>query len=140
MPDIKISLKSAAAKQNKIKTVTIPYPDGITDVRGLIQATVDWCVRDYNGRQGSGELLTALTSQEIKDAASQGKVSFGIHYGTKNADPVKATADAMEAFSDGIAVIFADGRRLQSLEEAIDIQDIRELTFVRLTMLAGRMW
>lgn len=140
MPDIKINVKSAATKQNRIKTVTVAYPDGITDVKGLIEATVAWCVRDYNQRRENGELLTALTAQEIEDKATQGKVSFGVNYGGKDADPVKAAADALEAFTDGIVVIFADGKKLASPDEGIDIQTIQELTFVRLTMLAGRMW
>ena len=49
-------------------------------------------------------------------------------------------SDALEAFSDGIVVIFADDRRLQRLDESIDITDIHNLTFIKLTMLAGRMW
>lgn len=140
MPVINVSVKSAASKSNRVKTFPISYPDGITDVKGLIEATVAWCVSDYNERRGSGELLTALTPEQIEDRASQGKVSFGVNYGEKDADPAKATADALEAFTDGIAVIFADGRRLQRLDEAISLNGVKELTFVRLTMLAGRMW
>ncbi len=140
MPAINVHVKSAATKKNKIKTVTLPYDDGITDVRGLIEATVAWCVKDYNERRESGELLTALSLPEIEDKASQGKISFGVNYGNKDADLSKATADALEAFSDGIVVIFADGRRLQSLDEPLEIKNIKELTFIKLTMLAGRMW
>ena len=81
-----------------------------------------------------------LTSKEIEDRAAQGKISFGVNYGNKDADVSKATADALEAFSDGIVVIFADDRRLQRPEESIDITDIHNLTFIKLTMLAGRMW
>ena len=77
---------------------------------------------------------------EIEDKAAQGKVSFGVNYGEKNADVSKATDNALEAFTDGIAVIFADGKRLEALDEAIDLTEIKSLTFVKLTMLAGRMW
>lgn len=142
MPEILVNVKSAATRKNKIRTITVPYPDGITDVRGLLEATVAWCVSNYNNsdRHEGSELLTALSARQIDDDAAQGKVAFGVIYGKKNADQVKATADALEAFSDGIAVVFADGVRLNSLDEAIDIGNIRELTFVRLTMLAGRMW
>ena len=140
MREISVNIKSAATKRNKIKTVTVPYDEGITDVKGLIEATVAHCVREYNHRRENSELLTALTSEQIEDKAEQGKISFGVNYGSKDADLSKATADALEAFSDGIVVIFADDRRLQRLDESIDITDIYNLTFIKLTMLAGRMW
>ena len=140
MREISVNIKSAATKRNKIKTVTVPYDEGITDVKGLIEATVAWFVKDYNQRRENSELLIALTSEQIEDKAEQGKISFGVNYGSKDADLSKATADALEAFSDGIVVIFADDRRLQRLDESIDITDIYNLTFIKLTMLAGRMW
>ena len=140
MPVINVNVKSAATKRNKIKTVAIPYDERITDVRGLMEATVAHCVREYNQRRENSELLTVLTSEQIEDKAAEGKISFGVNYGNRDADVSKATADALEAFSDGIVVIFADGRRLQSLDEPLEIKNINELTFIKLTMLAGRMW
>lgn len=140
MTEISVNVKSAATKKNKIKTVLIPYDEGITDVRGLIEATVAYCVTQYNQRMESSELLKALSTQQIENSASQGKVSFGVNYGDKKADLSKATADALEAFADGTAVIFANDKRLKALDESIDINAIKSLTFVKLTMLAGRMW
>lgn len=138
--EMSVNVKSVAGKKSKIKTMIIPYDEAISDVRGLIEATVAWCVSDYNQRRESGELLTTLSTSEIEDKAAQGKVSFGVNYGEKNADVSKATDNALEAFTDGIAVIFADGKRLEALDEAIDLTEIKSLTFVKLTMLAGRMW
>ncbi len=140
MLQISVNVKSAATKKNKIQTVTVPYDEGISDVKGLLEATVAWCVNDYNQRRQNSDLLTALSPEQIEDKASQGKVSFGVNYGEKDAELSKATAEALEAFSDGVVVVFADDRRLQSLDEAIDLTEIHSLTFVRLTMLAGRMW
>ena len=40
-----------ATKKNKIQTVTVPYDEGISDVKGLLEATVAWCVNDYNRRR-----------------------------------------------------------------------------------------
>ena len=140
MLQISVNVKSAATKKNKIQTVTVPYDEGISDVKGLLEATVAWCVNDYNQRRQNSDLLTALSPEQIEDKASQGKVSFDVNYGEKDAELSKATAEALEAFSDGVVVVFADDRRLQSLDEAIDLAEIHSLTFVRLTMLAGRMW
>ncbi|MFR9236606.1 MAG: hypothetical protein ACLVLH_28055 [Eisenbergiella massiliensis] len=48
--------------------------------------------------------------------------------------------NACQCFEDGIAVIFLEGKRLETLEERIALREDSELTFVRMTMLAGRMW
>lgn len=140
MTEIKVNVKSISNKQNKIKTITIPYDENINDVRGLIKATVKYCVENYNGRQENSEILKALSTAEINDKAEQGKVSFRINYGEKKADPEKAEENAIEAFSDGIAVIFADGEKLENLDDEIKINEIESLTFIKLKMLAGRMW
>ena len=41
---------------------------------------------------------------------------------------------------ENIFRIFADGKELESLQEPVSLQEGSEVTFVRLTMLAGRMW
>ena len=56
------------------------------------------------------------------------------------ADTEKAVRNALQSFEDGIFRIFADGKELESLQEPVSLQEGSELTFVRLTMLAGRMW
>ena len=47
---------------------------------------------------------------------------------------------AIQSFEDGIYRIFLDDRALEQLEEKILLTEGSSLTFVRLTMLAGRMW
>lgn len=140
MININVNVKSVSNKQNKIRTVTIPYSENITDIRGLLEATVKFCVESYNERRENSELLKTLSSAQIEDQASQGKVSFGVNYGENNADLSKATADALEAFSDGIVVLFVDDEKLESLDDKIEIEKIKSLTFIKLTMLSGRMW
>ncbi len=140
MVNINVNVKSVSNKQNKIRTVTIPYSENITDIRGLLEATVKFCVESYNERRENSELLKTLSSAQIEDQASQGKVSFGVNYGENNADLSKATADALEAFSDGIVVLFVDDEKLENLDDKIEIEKIKSLTFIKLTMLAGRMW
>lgn len=137
---IHVNIKSVSNKQNKIKQMSISYDEKIQNVRELILATVKYCVENYNERMENSEILKALSIEQIENQAAQGKVSFGINYGEKRAELSKAEADALEAFEDGIAVIFADEKKLESLDEKIEIQKIKSLTFVKLTMLAGRMW
>ena len=72
--------------------------------------------------------------------ASSGKISFGVNYGEKDADLVAAIQNALQCFDDGIFRIFANNISLKKLDSKIVLKENDELTFVRLTMLSGRMW
>ncbi|MDE7249457.1 MAG: hypothetical protein K2N82_06115, partial [Lachnospiraceae bacterium] len=109
-------------------------------VRELIYAVTQAGVEEYNQRMESPELLRYLTSEEIDDKAQAGKISFGVNYGEKRADIAKAQENAVQCFEDGIYRIFLDGEPLEALDERILITEESTFTFVRLTMLAGRMW
>ncbi len=86
------------------------------------------------------ELLTCLTKEEIDDQAQAGKVSFGVNYGEKHGDIEKARENAIQCFEDGIYRVFLDDSCLESLDQLIEIKKESIFTFVRLTMLTGRMW
>ncbi len=137
---MKVNVKSVSGKKHRISAVTVPYSRDTLSVRELIEETVSYCVGEYNKRLESSELLSALLPTEIEDRAAQGKVAFQTNYGETHADIEKARADAVEAFSDGVAAIFADDRRLEDPEEILDLTQIGSLTFIKLVMLAGRMW
>ena len=68
-------------------------------------------------------------------------LSFGVHYpkaNRKKPDIDRAIEHAIQLFEDGIVCIFNGDRRLESLDDTFDPQ--QPFTFVRLTMLSGRMW
>ena len=90
------------------------------------------------GRRTPVLLLTAKS--QIEDQAQTGKVSFGVNYGEKQADPQKARENAIQCFEDGIYRIFMDDRPLEHLDDPIEVTEENIFTFVRLTMLSGRMW
>ncbi len=138
--EMKVNVKSVSGKRNRITTVSVPYSRDNMSVRELIEETVNYCVSEYNSRMENTELLSALLPAEISDKAAQGKISFGTIYGEKCADLKKAQADALEAFSDGVVAVFTDERRLEDEEEILDLTNIKSLTFIKLVMLAGRMW
>ena len=140
MKEIKINIKSVSGKKSRITTRTMLFDENINVVEELIKAAVATTVNEYNERRESSDLITVLTPGLIEDKAQTGKVSFGVNYGEKSSDLETAVNNALEAFADGIVVIFADDKKLDSLDEAIDINEIKSLTFVKLTMLAGRMW
>ena len=137
---INVNLKSMGKRRRDVKPVIYEIPGHPGTVRELIYAVTQAGVEEYNQRMESPELLRYLTSEEIDDKAQAGKISFGVNYGEKRADIAKAQENAVQCFEDGIYRIFLDGEPLEALDERILITEESIFTFVRLTMLAGRMW
>lgn len=138
--DLKINCKSVAKRRNAIQQITYHYDMPLVTVQDLLTETVKINVAEYKARQENSELLTFLTKEEIEDKGTQGKISFGRIYGERKPNVEKAIQSALECFEDGIVVVFAGDRQLNKLDEKLDLQDGSEITFVRMTMLAGRMW
>lgn len=135
-----VNLKSVGKRKQSVKPVTYEISGHPGTVRELILSVTQAGVEEYNQRMESTELLNYLTSEEINDQAQAGKISFGINYGEKKANLAKAQENAIQCFEDGIYRIFLNEEPLEVLDEKIQITEDSIFTFVRLTMLAGRMW
>lgn len=109
-------------------------------VQELISAIVVEQVKEYNDRLAESELLTHLTSTEIEEKAFVGKIGFGVNYNGMPAETKKAVENALKSFEDGIFRIFLQNEELTSLGQSIELKEGVELTFIRLTLLAGRIW
>ena len=88
----------------------------------------------------NAEILEKQLEDRIKAGAQAGKVTYGDSMDDRKADAEKAVLNALQCFDDGIVALFADGVRYTRREEQIPLKDQSEVTFVRLTFLAGRMW
>lgn len=137
---IQINLKSMGKRRQSVKPVCYEIQGRPSTVRELICAVTEAGVQEYNQRMEASDLLSYMTKDEIDDRAAAGKVSFGVNYGEHKADLRKAQENALQCFEDGIYRIFLDERSLEDLDEIISIGEDSVFTFVRLTMLAGRMW
>ena len=141
---LRVNVKSVSKRRKAVEETVCEVAGCPGTVRELILAVVDSQVEEYNQRleasQKIPEILSCLTKEEIEDKAQGGKVGFGQNYGEKKADRHKARDNAIQCFEDGIYRIFMDGKPLENLEDAVDITEENLFTFVRLTMLAGRMW
>ncbi|MCM1044089.1 MAG: hypothetical protein NC417_01135 [Candidatus Gastranaerophilales bacterium] len=138
--EIRVNVKAVGKRKNSVKPVIYEIGSAPSTVRELILAVTETGVLEYNRRQESSELLQCLTGEEIEDRAAEGKISFGVNYGEKRADIKQAQENAVQCFLDGIYRIFLDDVPLTSLDEEICVSEESVFTFVRLTMLAGRMW
>ena len=81
-----------------------------------------------------------MTKEELDARAETGKIGFDVNYGERRAETEPAVKNALQSFEDGIYRIFLNDRSLERLDEPLHILEEDSLTFVRLTMLAGRMW
>lgn len=141
--DIRVNVKHMGRRRKSVEPVVCRLFTAPSTVRELILAVVEAGVRDYNDKLKDGDLqevVRCLTRQEIQDKAETGKVDFGILYGEKEADLKQACDNAIQCFEDGIYRIFLDDRPLLDLDEDIGGETDGIFTFVRLTMLSGRMW
>lgn len=138
---VKVNLKQIGQRKQKITPVDFEYPTPPQTVRELIELTVQSCVNDYNERVRAGlDSAKPLDREQISDMAEIGKVAFGINYGEKEQDLDKAKENALQAFEDGLYRIFSNDNELEGLDTETDIKEGDTLTFIKLTMLAGRMW
>lgn len=137
---IKVSLKSIGGRRQAVEPVPYEIRGNPGTVRELILAAVEAEVAAYRKSLDEPELLAYLTKEEMDAKAQAGKISFGVNYGKKPADLARAQENAIQCFEDGIYRIFMDGKPLEELDGTISITQENVFTFVRLAMLAGRMW
>lgn len=129
--------KAGTQKKEDLRPVPFELEKKPETVKELILSLVRLSVREYNERKDQGQLLPYLTKEEIRDKASEGKVSFGIR-GGNDADLEKAEANAIQCFEDGIYRIFAGEEEMTGLEQEILRKEEETIfTFIRLTMLSG---
>lgn len=138
---LKVNLKQIGERRQKIAPIDFEFPNVPRNLRELITSTVEICVNEYNERVRKGETgEKPLSDAEISDMASVGKIAFGINYGGKEQDLAKAIENAVQSFEDGLYRVFLNDNELEKLDEELNLSENDELTFIRLTMLAGRLW
>lgn len=137
---IRINVKGASRRKPTIVQRVEEYPDREMTVEEFLAETVRRNVREYNEKKDAGEILRLFTEEAIEDKAAAGKVSYGDPMDDRKADAEKAVANALQCFDDGMVALFVDGVRYQKRDEALPLRDQSEVTFIRLTFLAGRMW
>lgn len=137
---IKITMKQLGKKRDKISEIDFHLENNPETVEELIREAVHTCVAVYNERVRKQEHVTPLTGEQIADMSEIGKIAFGINYGGKEADEAEAVTVALQAFEDGLVRIFHKDEELLTLSQAIDVQENDLFTFLRLTMLAGRLF
>ena len=105
-------------------------------VRHLIAKLVRESVRDFHLRENA-DAMKVLTSEAIVEGLRKGK--FGRAREEKQTvDLEGATGQALQAFEDGLYLLFVDDDEKRSLEEIVHLRPDTKITVIRLTALSGR--
>lgn len=139
--------QKSIGRNKKIKTVPLEYDKVPTTISELIEETVKIMVDDFITRKETIK-ESPLTSEQIEDLKEIGKISFGFIYNDKMPDLDKSIETALLAYFDGLVCIFINDEiqdfrpeKVEDLKECkIELKENDTITFVRLAMLAGRMW
>lgn len=136
--EIRVNIKQLGAKRDKIKAVPFVLGKKPLTVRELIAEAVKTCTAAFRKRAADAD--KPLTAEQLSQMEEIGKLAFGFHYNDAEIDDTKAIDDALLAYTDGLVRIFIGTEQLGEPDDPITLHEQDEVTFLRLTFLAGRMW
>ena len=137
---IYVALKHIGNVTKKVKEYPFLLARMPHTFRELIEESVKSCINAYNARAKSAKNPMPLTDEQFEQMREIGKFAFGVHYNENKPDTAKAISTAIDAVADGLVRVFKGGDEITDLDSEICISEGDVFTFVRLTMLSGRMW
>ena len=135
-----VNVKQIGKRKNKIDKKKYEISEKITTVKELLTEFVTINVNEFNNGFTENDIVPYLTDEKINDLSDAGKISFGVDYNGQKQDLEKAIENALQSYEDGIYRVFVNDEEMREIDCEINLKENDELTFVRLTMLAGRMW
>lgn len=137
---IYVYLKTLRNVSKKVQPCAFYLENTPRTVGELICEAVQTCVCEYGARAKNAEVPRPISEEDFEGMREVGKFAFGVHYNENKVDLKKAKENALQAYEDGLVRIFHGEKELGDAGSALDLREGDELTFVRLAMLAGRMW
>lgn len=135
-----VNVKQLGKKRDFIEKELYDLPENPKTVRDLIESFVKTEVGQFNEKIKNPEKRSVLYFEKQKSQAEVGKIGFGNTYNENLQNEEKAIINALQSYEDGLFRIFIGMDEAGSLDSFIELQENDEITFIRLTMLAGRMW
>ncbi len=142
---VNINIKQMGKKGRRIKPVPFEYDRCPATAEELIEDTVRIMVKAFIEKKKMSvetHVPEALSEETMNSMAEIGKIAFGYIYNENDPDVDKAVATALLAYEDGMVRFFINGEDIEFKKEGtpINLSEGDEVTFVRLAMLAGRIW
>ncbi|MCH1624554.1 hypothetical protein [Fredinandcohnia quinoae] len=135
-----VSVKQAGKRRAFLTKEELELKNQPTSLRALITEVISMKVEEYNDKALDSPLVQYLSFDEIETEIQTGKVGFGYRTNEQKADVEKAIETAILAYTDGLYRVFVEDKEIEKLDEPLTIQEGDILTFIRFTMLSGRMW
>ena len=139
---ITVKAKQAGRKHALIENREIEIGEiGETPLlKDFLKAVVRQQVEEFNSKTGEKSLLGFFEKDEIDQKAVGGKVGFGRIYNKNRVDISEAQETALLAFEDGLFSVFIGDEEIRNVDDKINLSDVKIITFIRLTFLAGSYW
>ena len=135
-----VNVKQAGSRRNYITKEELNLCATPETLRELISYIIEANVKDFNEKVKGHKVLDYLTKEEVNTKVAEGKVSFGEIHNSTEVSLNKALETAFLAYEDGTFRVFIGDKEAGKLDERLEMQQGDVLTFIRLTMLAGRLW
>ena len=136
---IYVKIKSLSKRKPIIDKLPVEVTEEITSSNSLIEFIVHQNVAAYNSQPIEARILPCLTSDEISNGETSGEIGFSERKNENNQNSDEAVKNALQCFGDGIFRLFVNDLEY-CIDDELTIKDGDEVTFIRLTMLTGRLW
>ena len=137
---IYITMKSLSKRKDYLTKKEIQLGEIPKTLRDLLSTLVTTHVSEFNPKTADADLVNFLISVEIEQQVPTGKVGFGVKYNDQKADSPTAVRTTIQAYEDGLYRVFINEQESLDLDGLLELKEGDQLTFIKLTMLAGRMW
>ena len=134
-----LKIKALSKRKPLIERVPFDIDGPVHTSNELVALIVRRNVDAYNKKAVDAPLFPYLTDDALLNGNVSGKTGFNDRKNKNPQDIDKAVENALTCFGDGIFRLFINSTEA-GFDEPIQLTDGDEITFIRLTMLAGRIW
>lgn len=143
--NISISVRQLGRKHPILqeKTISLDNTTSIVSVRTFLELIVKHQVELFHSASFEWEDQDTIhlpKENYLPILTDTGKAGFGAIYNHNQVNVATAQENALLAFEDGLYAVFYGDDQLETLTEEIDLSTNKNITFIRLTFLAGSYW
>ncbi|MGE7113529.1 hypothetical protein [Lysinibacillus sp. NPDC047702] len=132
--------KTIGKKSRKLQKIAFTIEEPVYTLKDLLLQLVTQEVQNYNEKALDTSLHIYLTEKQLENAVHHGKIHFGEKKSAAVQSLEQAKSTVIQAFEDELFLVIQNEEQLNSLTTPLTIQEDDVFTFIKLTMLAGRIW
>ncbi|MFA9557744.1 hypothetical protein ACERII_10600 [Evansella sp. AB-rgal1] len=136
---IYVTVKLAGKRKGVLTKKEFVLHNNPTTLRELITEIIQVNVNEYYSKQEETSLIPYLSHNELEGQADTGRIGFNRIYNDGQVMIDEAIKNGIVSYKDGLFKVFHGETELLQLDDQIDVQSEDVFTFIRLTMLTGRM-